>query len=123
MQHKKEAVIVKKIEILAPDDLVFVINGKEWRMPGDVEIGIVMEVIALDKKLNKNNSEDSAYVIEKIEELIRKLFLKRHSKEEVDKLKLGVNALIQIATHFSNYLGDWVPKNQQPGPGKNRAGK
>jgi len=96
---------MKKIEIFAPDDICFVINGKEWYIPGDVDAKTIFELLALSKKLEREEDDEAGL---KLIQKVKELFSERHSKEEVEQLKLGFSAISQIIQSIMDYTGESI---------------
>lgn len=90
--------MARQIQIESPEPIGVNIDGRDWKIPGDLpmkEMNLLMSVMGKGKKGEEVEMDSEAF--EFLVGFVEGLFLRHHSKEEVDEhLDLGVNQVIRL---------------------------
>lgn len=96
---------ITNLDSLNREDQKIILDGKEWIIPGELPVDLVLRLIGLQQDLEKNPTEfelwESQYVI------IHKIFQKRHPELTFEELKSMMTARQTgaLLAVFMNSLG------------------
>jgi len=96
---------ITNLDSLNNEDQKIILDGREWIIPGELPVDIVLRLIGLQQQLESNPTDfelwESQYLI------IHKIFKKRHPELELEELKSMMTARQTgaLLAVFMNSLG------------------
>lgn len=92
----------RRIKLDMPEPITVEIDGRDWKIPGDIDLAEIRPVFAAVRQvrdLDEENEEDldkAADAFETVERFIKNLFLAYQEEEEVKRLRLGFQQMIKL---------------------------